>query len=143
MKILLIIYLMTQPMLNMLGAMEDHSDEGISLSPSEGMIDSVEFAHVVLFWLKSPDNQADRDSFRTSLEKFVNQSTYIKSMHLGEPSSTNRSVVDRSYTYIMILKFASKEDQDKYQEESGHKLFIAESEELWEKVVVYDSENLW
>ena len=143
MKILLIIYLMTQPMLNMFGTMDAHIDQGISLSQNEDLFDSKDFAHVVLFYLKNPNNQEDRDRFRANLEKFVNQSSYIKSMHLGEPASTDRSVVDRSYTYIMILKFPSKEDQDKYQEERAHKIFISESESLWEKVVVYDSENLW
>ena len=134
---------MTQPMLNLVGTTDGHIDKGISLPQAEGLYESESFAHVVLFWLKNPESTSDREKFRTSLEKFVDQSVYIKSMHLGEPASTNRSVIDRSYSYIMILKFDSREDQDKYQEEAGHKLFIQESEMLWEKVVVYDSENLW
>ena len=102
-----------------------------------------DFAHVVLFWLKNPDSVKDRQSFRTSLEKFVSQSPYIKTMHLGEPAATNRDVIDRSYTYMMILTFESLDAQNKYQEEQAHKIFIEESENLWSRVTVYDSQNLW
>ena len=112
-------------------------------SSSLSNLENGAFKHVVLFWLKHPDSQEDRDKFVASLENFVNNSKYIQSMHLGTPASTDRTVIDKSYTYIMILTFDSKEEQDKYQDEAVHKQFIAESENLWEKVVVYDSENMW
>ena len=102
-----------------------------------------EFAHVVLFWLKNPDSTEDKAAFRKSLENFINQSKYVKTMHLGEPAGTNRDVIDRSYTYMMILTFSSREEQDAYQEEEVHKQFVRESENLWSKVTVYDSNNLW
>ncbi len=57
------------------------------------------------------------------------------------PTKTNRNVVDN--TYSLLLTFASKTDQDKYQEEPNHKKFIAESSKLWAKVIVYDSENTY
>lgn len=62
-------------------------------------------------------------------------------MHLGFAANTNRPVIDNTYTYCMVLTFTSKEEQDKYQDEAGHKTFISESENLWKKVVVYDSIN--
>ena len=102
-----------------------------------------EFAHVVLFWLKNPDSTEDKAAFRKSLENFINESKYVKTMHLGEPAGTNRDVIDRSYTYMMILTFSSREEQDAYQEEEVHKQFVRESQNLWSKVTVYDSINLW
>jgi len=100
------------------------------------------FAHTVFFWLKNPDNQNDRENFEKSIKKFINQSIFIKTKHLGVPAATNRDVIDATYTYSLLLTFENKAQQDKYQDEPAHKIFIAESSGLWNKVIVYDSENL-
>jgi len=97
------------------------------------------FLHIVFFWLKEPGNQDARTKFETSLKTFIGQSAYVKSSHIGTPADTNRPVIDRSYSYCLVATFASKEDQDKYQDEPVHLKFIEESKDLWEKVVVYDS----
>ncbi|AOW19745.1 Dabb family protein [Urechidicola croceus] len=101
-----------------------------------------DFAHIVFFWLKNPDNQADRKAFEESLTRFINKSEFIKTMHVGTPAATNREVIDNSYTYCLSLTFENKAMQDKYQDEPNHKIFIEESSPLWEKVIVYDSENI-
>jgi hypothetical protein len=121
-------------------ALNSKSSEKITKEKA-GTVSRGEFAHVVLFWLNNPDNLQEREKFEASLENFINNSEYIKTKHLGSPANTNRPVIDNTYTYCMILTFTSKEEQDKYQDEPGHKLFISESEELWEKVIVYDSVN--
>ena len=101
-----------------------------------------EFAHTVYFWLHNPDNTEDRKAFETSLIKFINQSPYITTKHIGVPAATNRDVIDNSYTYSLLLTFKDKAAQDQYQEEPAHKQFIAESSHLWSKVLVYDSEDI-
>ncbi|MDT0552002.1 Dabb family protein [Urechidicola vernalis] len=100
------------------------------------------FAHVVYFWLKQPEHQEDRQAFEKSLSTFINNSEFIQTKHLGTPAATDRGVIDSSYTYCLLLTFENKELQDKYQVEEGHLKFIEESSKLWEKVVVYDSENI-
>ena len=102
-----------------------------------------EFAHVVLFWLNNPDSVEDKAAFEESITRFINSSQYVQTMHLGEPAGTPREVVDNSYTYCMIVTFASKEDQDKYQVEDVHKQFVEESKHLWKEVKVFDSMNMW
>jgi len=42
----------------------------------------------------------------------------------------------------LILSFESAEDQEAYQEEPPHKVFIEECQDLWEKVIVYDSQGI-
>ena len=101
------------------------------------------FVHVVFFWLKNPDNFDERRQFETSIGKFIKNSKYVKSMHLGLPASTNRPVIDTTYTYCLIVSFSTKDEHDKYQAEEIHKIFIKESEDLWEKVRIYDSVNIW
>lgn len=97
------------------------------------------FTHVVYFWLKNPDSPDDRKAFLTSLKNFMSKSEFAKTKFIGEPAGTPRDVVDGSFTYSLILSFASKEAQDKYQEEPAHVKFVEESQHLWKRVVVYDS----
>ena len=97
------------------------------------------FIHSVFFWLNNPGSAEDRKNFRASLQRFIDNSEYIKSVHIGTPAGTPREVVDNSWTYNLIVEFDSKEDHDKYQEEDVHKVFVAESHELWARVQVYDS----
>lgn len=100
------------------------------------------FSHTVFFWLKNPDNAADRAAFETSLKKFLDNSGYAKTKFIGTPPRASRDVVDGSFTYSLILTFDSAESQQEYQDEAPHKLFIAESENLWTKVIVYDSTSI-
>lgn len=106
------------------------------------LTDQKEFVHTVYFWLKHPDNAAEREKFERSLKTFINSSKYIKVKHVGVPAKTNRPVIDSSYDYCLSLTFESKAEQDKYQDEDVHKVFIKESEALWAKVLVYDSVNI-
>ena len=100
------------------------------------------FAHTVYFWLANPDNQEDRTAFETSLKKFLNHSAYAKTNFIGTPPRASRDVVDGSFTYSLIVTFESVDAQQKYQDETPHKLFIEESSHLWTKVIVYDSTGI-
>ena len=100
------------------------------------------FAHVVYFWLKNPENTEDRKAFEASLKKFLATSEYAKTKFIGVPAETPRDVVDNSWTYSIILTFPSKESQNNYQNEPVHLKFIEESSNLWERVQVYDSVKL-
>lgn len=95
--------------------------------------------HHVFFWLKNPKNQQDRTQFEKAIEKLTSIEVIRKS-HLGVPAPTEeREVVDHSYTYSLMLIFNSKEDQDIYQIHQKHQDFVDNNQQLWEKVVVYDS----
>ncbi|MAW80577.1 MAG: stress responsive protein [Parvularcula sp.] len=100
------------------------------------------FAHTVYFWFKNPDSEADRATFEASLTKFLNSSKYAKTKFIGKPPKAIRDVVDDSFTYSLILSFESAEDQAAYQKEPPHLVFIEECQDLWEKVIVYDSEGI-
>jgi len=100
------------------------------------------FAHTVYFWFKNPDNADDRKAFETSLQKFLDNSAYVKTSFIGVPPKASRDVVDGSFTYSLIVTFESAEAQQAYQDEPPHKVFIEESSELWEKVIVYDSKGI-
>jgi len=99
------------------------------------------FVHIVFFWLKNPTNLTDREAFEQNMSKLLETSQYAKNKHFGVPANTNRPVVDNSYTYCLKVTFENLEEHNNYQVEAAHKLFIAESSKLWEKVLIYDSET--
>jgi len=101
-----------------------------------------EFAHVVYFWFKNPDSESDRAKFEASLKKFLDKSQYAKTKFIGRPPKAIREVVDDTFTYSLILSFDSAEAQAAYQVEPPHLVFVNECEDLWEKVIVYDSQGI-
>ena len=65
----------------------------------------------------------------------------IASFHWGIPAPTEkREVVEHSYDYAISVQFESLDLQNAYQEEAIHHEFIKNHQDIWEKVVVYDSE---
>ena len=97
------------------------------------------YVHTVYFWLKNPDSVEDRKAFETSILKFMRDSEYAKTNFVGVPPIATRDVVDGSFTYSLVVTFESADAQQKYQTEEAHNLFVAESSNLWTKVIVYDS----
>jgi hypothetical protein len=99
------------------------------------------FVHHVYFWLKKPVARETILKFENGLKKLVTIETIV-GKHIGTPATTDRGVIDSSYSYSLLLTFISKEEQDTYQTHPIHLKFIDECEELWEKVVVYDSVSI-
>lgn len=100
------------------------------------------FVHSVYIWLKDPGSAEDRAAFEASMEKFMDNTLYAKTKFLGTPPKATRDIVDDTYTYNLIVTFASAEDQDRYQTEQAHLDFIEESNHLWNKIVIYDALGL-
>lgn len=98
------------------------------------------FVHHVFFWLKEPENQAHMQKFKRELERLVLVET-IRFKHIGIAAGTDREVIDSSYQFSLLVIFDNKEGHDIYQEHEKHLKFIAECEDLWDRVLVYDSRN--
>jgi len=96
------------------------------------------FIHHVFFWLKEPANDLSKQQLTKGLQKLSKVST-IKSFHIGKPASTERSVIDTSYSLSWLITFDKAADQDSYQVDPIHLNFVKECSALWDKVVVYDS----
>ncbi|MCK0155623.1 Dabb family protein [Cellulophaga sp. F20128] len=100
------------------------------------------FVHTVFFWLKNPNKKEDRDLFVAALSTFLKSSKYAKTNFIGTPPQASRDVVDGSFTFSLLVSFASAEDQTKYQVEEAHEKFVETAAPLWEKVIVYDSSGI-
>lgn len=98
------------------------------------------FIHQVYFWLKNPDNTDERNRLLTGLQglAYIEPKTLF---HVGVPASTDRSVIDRSYSFSLLLTFNDLEEQEVYQKHPIHLKFVEECSSLWSKVVIYDAED--
>lgn len=97
------------------------------------------FVHHVFFWLKNPANEEEKAKLIEGLEKLSKVPT-IRSYQIGVPASTNRSVIERSYSISWLCFFDNLEAEEIYQKHPIHLKFVEECASLWEKVVVYDAE---
>ncbi len=97
------------------------------------------FVHHVYFWLKNPNSKEDLAALKAGLET-LKQGIEPKILaHIGVPAPTNRDVIERSYAVSWLMLFSTAEDQEVYQVDPVHKMFIEDCSHLWEKVIVYDS----
>jgi Stress responsive A/B Barrel Domain len=96
------------------------------------------FVHHVYFWLNNPGSVEDKKALLAGLKKLSAVKT-IQFFHIGEPATTNRDVIDVSYSLSWLLFFENKADQDSYQVDPDHLLFVKECSHLWKQVIVYDS----
>ncbi|MCU0362868.1 MAG: Dabb family protein [Bacteroidales bacterium] len=99
------------------------------------------FIHHVFFWVKQPLTDENRIKFENALKELVTIETIID-YHLGVPAPTNREVIDSSYGYSLLTVFKDKAGQDVYQVHPKHLKFIEDCQDLWEKVIVYDSVSI-
>jgi hypothetical protein len=66
----------------------------------------------------------------------------VKFGEVGKPASTNRPIIERSYSYSLLLVFEDKPAHDEYQTHPVHLKFIEDCSHLWNRVLIYDSESL-
>lgn len=112
-----------------------------SCTPTQDKGIGQHFVHHVFFWLKLPVTPEVKDKFEKALKQLVTVETIVD-YHLGVPAGTSRDVIDASYSYSLLTTFKNKADQDVYQTHPTHLKFIADCQDLWEKVVVYDSVSI-
>ncbi len=96
--------------------------------------------HHVLFWLKPDTSDDQKQAFREGLQT-LEKINSVKNFHVGTPSVIERAVVDRSYTFSLLLFFEHLEAHDAYQVDELHKAFLERFRSLFEKVVIYDAES--
>jgi hypothetical protein len=95
--------------------------------------------HSVFFWLKPGLPPAVHQDFKQWLVKLTSCGS-VDHGYVGAPSSTDRPVIDRSYTFALTVMFASMREHDQYQADPDHLKFLELHKGHWSKVVIYDAE---
>ncbi len=98
--------------------------------------------HHVFFWLKNPDSDADKKKLAEGLATLRGIPT-IKKLHIGYLASTEkRDVVDTSWDLSELMFFEDAAGQKVYQDHALHQAFVQNYSHLWQKVVVYDAQDI-
>lgn len=99
--------------------------------------------HHVFFWLKNPASTEDRDQVVAGLKTLAGI-PLIKELYVGVLANTEkRDVVDASWQVSELMFFNDLQAQASYQQHPLHLDFVKNCSHLWEKVVVYDTMNLF
>ena len=95
------------------------------------------FTHCVFFRLKEETTSDDRIKFEEGLRSLT---TTPGALHgtFGVPARTDRPVVERSYSYGLMVNFDDLAAHDAYQVHPVHKEFLKNCASLWSHVQVYD-----
>jgi Stress responsive A/B Barrel Domain len=99
--------------------------------------------HHVFFWLKNPASVDDRDQLVAGLQTLAGI-PLIRELYVGVLANTEkRDVVDASWQVSELMFFDDLAGQANYQQHPLHVAFVKNCSHLWEKVVVYDTMNLF
>lgn len=98
--------------------------------------------HHVFFWLKNPSSEEDKQKLMAGLQTLGKIKT-VKKLFIGVPASTEkRDVVEAGFHVSELMFFDDLAGQKAYQDDPVHKKFVADCSHLWEKVIVYDVQNV-
>ena len=95
------------------------------------------FVHSVYFWLREGLSDSELATFKKLLNDLTGIDT-VRHSFIGVPASTDRPIIDRSYSYGLVLSFDDKAGHDIYQDHEVHERFRQQCNSLWSKVVIYD-----
>lgn len=96
------------------------------------------FVHQVYFWLKNPDSKEDHANLLKGIQSLSAIEPKVL-FHAGVPASTDREVIDTSYSFAELIAFNTLEEHDLYQDHPVHVQFVENCRHLWSKVLIYDS----
>lgn len=94
--------------------------------------------HAVYIWLKTGLSNAQLDDHLSSL-KSLSQIPDARMFHLGTPAATDRPVIDRSYSYALVVGCDDEAALERYRNHPLHRAFGERVAVCWDRQIVYDS----
>ena len=98
------------------------------------------FVHSVYFWLKPDLTEEQRAKFWESVRSLTTIES-VRQGFVGPPASTDRPIIDRSYSCALIVIFDDDAGHDAYQVHPVHEKFREECGAFWSKILIYDAVN--
>ena len=95
------------------------------------------FVHSVYFWLRPDLSATERQTFLDDLNALLTIES-VRFGFVGTPADTDRPIIDRSYSYALIVAFDDLAGHDAYQVHPIHDDFRGNAH-CWEKIVIYDA----
>jgi hypothetical protein len=97
------------------------------------------FIHCVYFWLK-PGITGDEERRFLEGARALTKIRSVKSGWIGKPAATDRPIIDRTYSYGLVIVCDDEAGHDAYQVDPVHDTF-REMHDLWTAVKIYDFEE--
>jgi hypothetical protein len=94
--------------------------------------------HAVYIWLKTGLTDAQLADHLSSL-KVLSQIPEARMFHVGTPAATARPVIDRSYSYALVVGLDDEASLERYRNHSLHRAFGERVAMYWDRQIVYDS----
>ena len=98
-------------------------------------------SHLAFFWLNDGLTWDAISDFEKGLVSLT-QVPLVVNGYFGKPADTHRGVVDRTYSYGLMLQFKSIIEHDLYQNFSTHQGFVANHSGKWKRALIYDIETV-
>lgn len=99
------------------------------------------FLHTVFFWLRSDLGPVQVADFEAGVRQLMLIHT-VRFCYLGTPAETDRPVIDRTYSYQLVVGFDDRAGHDVYQDIDIHLDFVKRFSSFWTKVQIYDAHAL-
>ncbi len=97
------------------------------------------FAHSVFFTLKDACETASVD-LAAACQKYLSDHPGTLYFAVGRRAvDYGRPVNDQQFDVALHLTFSSESDHDRYQQSERHQQFLAENENSWSQVRVFDA----
>ncbi|MEM9400067.1 MAG: Dabb family protein [Verrucomicrobiota bacterium] len=94
--------------------------------------------HVVIFWTDKTNSEG-REALQKGCKELISRIPGVLEFRFGQPVSSNRGVVDDSFSLAISMTFENQKAAETYQEHSLHKQFVNEYVKKYVKrFVVYD-----
>ncbi len=90
------------------------------------------------FWLRDDLTDAERAQFVAGLGALRGIDA-VRRSYAGVPAPTDRPVIERGYSWALVLVFADQAGHDAYQVHPVHDRFRDECARLWTRVLIFDS----
>lgn len=95
------------------------------------------FVHSVYFWLREELSKEQLTAFRRGLESLAAVEV-AEAVHVGTAAGTDRPVIDRSYSFGLVVMLRDRKAHDVYQDHPVHRRFVQEFSTFWTRIVIYD-----
>lgn len=96
------------------------------------------FVHAVYFWLREDLRPEERETFVAGLHSLIGLPS-VRHGYIGTPADTDRPIIDRSYSYALVVVFDDAAGHDAYQVHPTHDRFRETCGAFWTRVQIYDS----
>lgn len=95
------------------------------------------FTHCVYFWLRDDITAAEAQEFERGVRALLTIPSVVHGT-VGKPASTDRPIIDRSYTWGLVTIFKDQAGHDAYQEHPTHTPFRDIAKNACTKILIYD-----